>query len=449
MIFKILPDETVMPLDLDRASAQFVALVIDDEGTIFAGATNTGAIYRSDPVKEGTFESTVHDAGLKATWCTINWVADTPEGTSVTMETRTGNTAEPDSTWSAWSLAYCNALGQRITNPAARYIQYRARLNGSSASTPILRQVTISGLTENRQPQVTINEPQTSAIIARTFEVKWAGNDPDKDTLSYDLYYSTDRKNWVPLGSDFKQVAAEPVKQEEVAQTPPQPGSIMKINIEGPDVPNPDEMLAQLKAEMDKHPEIPPEVKAKLLADAPAAIKAAVDAAKAQKVEPKPEKTEESKPSESQKNTTKQTTYSWDTTKVPDGYYYVKVVASDKTSNAVDFMTGEKAIGPVTVSNKPPRIMASQTDLIINFDGSVTVNGFAYSDAIVSLVGVQYKVDEDDWMAAASKDGLCEANAEAFTLTTKPLAKGKHTIEVKAIDAAGNAASVTLKAEIL
>jgi hypothetical protein len=73
----------------------------------------------------GTLTSTVLDAGRTATWGNVNWNVALPAGTSAIVEVRSGNSATPDATWSAWS-ATTNA--GPIGLPPSRYLQYRVTL---------------------------------------------------------------------------------------------------------------------------------------------------------------------------------------------------------------------------------------------------------------------------------------------------------------------------------
>ncbi|MFA0749765.1 MAG: hypothetical protein SLRJCFUN_000168, partial [Candidatus Fervidibacter sp.] len=45
----------------------------------------------------------------------------------------------------------------------------------------------------------------------------------------------------------------------------------------------------------------------------------------------------------------------WDTTKLPDGTYWLKIVASDRLANPDDPQTAEAIVGPILVANTPPR----------------------------------------------------------------------------------------------
>ncbi len=452
-VYKIAPDDTVSALDTGRNAVQFIALSIDVDGTIFLGAANSAAVFKAVPVKEGTFESTIFDAGLKANWSKVSWIAETPKGASVSLQTRTGNVATPDDSWSPWSTVCTKSAGEAITSPAARFIQYRTSLAGTLDAAPALQQVSISYLTENREPKVTITEPQPGAIVSKTAEIKWKATDPDNDALRYDLYYSADSgENWQPLGSGLKPAAkpetpAEPAqKAEEPAEAQPSLG--LQIKITGSGKPDPEEILAQLKAELDRHPEIPQEVKEKMLAEAPAAIAKGI-AAVTQGGQPQ----EAPKPAEksvdpSEQVTTKDTSHKWDTTKVPNGSYMIKVVASDRISNAIGALTGEQVLGPIIVENRPPTVHAFKKEVAVGEDAVVTVKGYAFHEAI-AITGVQFKVDDNgEWMSAAPSDGMFDSISEPFVITTLPLAKGKHTVFVKAIDAAGNSAETKLEVEV-
>ena len=71
-----------------------------------------------------------------------------PAGTSVTVSVRTGDTATPDQSWSAFSPIASS--GNDIPG-ASRYIQYRAQLSTSDpASTPTLNNVSITYSTATR-----------------------------------------------------------------------------------------------------------------------------------------------------------------------------------------------------------------------------------------------------------------------------------------------------------
>jgi hypothetical protein len=88
----------------------------------------------------GTFTSAIFDASRLVTWGTASWTATVPAGSTLIVETRSGNTATPDGSWSAWAAV---ANGQAVASPGARSLQYRVTLTSNSTSvTPVLLDIT-------------------------------------------------------------------------------------------------------------------------------------------------------------------------------------------------------------------------------------------------------------------------------------------------------------------
>ncbi|NWG32797.1 MAG: hypothetical protein HXY42_00005 [Chloroflexi bacterium] len=88
------------------------------------------------------FVSRIFDAGQPVDWTTFSAGANTPVGTTVTYQVRTGNTASPDISWTNWQTAN---VGGDLTNPGSRYIQYRAFLSTTdSGQTPVVENVTLN-----------------------------------------------------------------------------------------------------------------------------------------------------------------------------------------------------------------------------------------------------------------------------------------------------------------
>jgi hypothetical protein len=90
----------------------------------------------------GTFLSSILDAGSTVQWGLIDWTATVPPGTSILVETRTGDVANPDGTWSNWTAA---SDGGTIGSPNGRYIQYRVTFTGNGgAATSVLEDILLA-----------------------------------------------------------------------------------------------------------------------------------------------------------------------------------------------------------------------------------------------------------------------------------------------------------------
>ncbi|HRH43182.1 MAG TPA: hypothetical protein PKY82_16240, partial [Pyrinomonadaceae bacterium] len=125
-----------------------VSRIISDGKKLYATSSNAGKLYNfgTETVTEGSYESSVRDAKNSALWGRIWW-----SGTgNITVQTRTGNTAKPDETWSDWSANLTDAKGGQIASPKARFLQWRATLKNSAS----LNDVSVSYLANNIAPEV-------------------------------------------------------------------------------------------------------------------------------------------------------------------------------------------------------------------------------------------------------------------------------------------------------
>jgi hypothetical protein len=81
-------------------------------------------------VNQGEFVSQPHDTRGVVEWGQLVWHGAVPPGTTLSLQVRSGDTATPDASWSAWSAA-ATASGNPISVPLARYVQYRVNMTTS------------------------------------------------------------------------------------------------------------------------------------------------------------------------------------------------------------------------------------------------------------------------------------------------------------------------------
>ena len=96
-------------------------------------------------------------AGQIADWGALTWNTLTPAGTGVALSVRTGNTAAPDATWSAFSPI---ASSGGDVPGSSRYLQYRAQLSTTDpAVTPTFSDMSVAYSTASggTAPQTTID----------------------------------------------------------------------------------------------------------------------------------------------------------------------------------------------------------------------------------------------------------------------------------------------------
>ena len=114
----------------------------------YSGTIRNYRAYRKAYAPSGTLLSGVQDAGWSEN-AVLSWDAAAVAGTYLGVETRTGNSLDPDDTWSAWQE---QSNGGAITSPASRYLQYRATLSTTNDSvSPVLHSLTVDLPQQSRQ----------------------------------------------------------------------------------------------------------------------------------------------------------------------------------------------------------------------------------------------------------------------------------------------------------
>jgi hypothetical protein len=66
---------------------------------------------------------------------------------SVSVQTRSGNAAQPDASWSDWSTAYQTPAGAAVTSPRSDFLQVRLTLKSEDrAWSPVVQDIQIATL---------------------------------------------------------------------------------------------------------------------------------------------------------------------------------------------------------------------------------------------------------------------------------------------------------------
>ncbi len=354
-IFRVegLPRTTVL---LARAAArQVTRLAEGPDGQLHYTTANPGRLFRlaANRAGSGIYTSEVHDARTIATWGTIRWRADTPGGSSIRLQTRSGNTAVPSDTWSPWSGPYASASGTAITSPNARYLQWRALLAGDGA-TPALFSVTAAYLPRNLPPEitrVTVHPPGQANLRAFPTDPPIAGLDAERDP-------------------------AAPPPAAGAAQTPTLGRQVYRKGLqsfawEARD-PNDDPLRFEVRYREETA------TRWRVL----------------------------------RRNLTTRL-FTWDTTSAPDGTYVVRIVASDAEANAPgQALTAMRDTAPFDVDNAPPRIVVES----VTPSGNRAAVRLLVTDGQSTLERVEYTVDAERWQTVYPADGIADEREERFDL---------------------------------
>jgi hypothetical protein len=135
----------------------------------------------------------------------------------------------------------------------------------------------------------------------------------------------------------------------------------------------------------------------------------------------------------------------WDTARLDDGWYELRLVVRDHLSNPDGLaLSAEQVIGPVPVDNTPPRLE--------DWSLEATPDGFAVeltaTDAFGPLAGAQLVLPDGRTERLDPRDGICDAAQERFAAQVRfPRPWGvavarPWTVRVEVWDLQGNLATV-------
>ncbi len=126
--------------------------------------------------------------------------------------------------------------------------------------------------------------------------------------------------------------------------------------------------------------------------------------------------------------------YTWDTGSIPDGYYTVRVEASDEENNPPDLALSSTATSEsIRVDNHPPRI--EKLDVRRGrLRGHIV-------DTLGPIARIQMAIDAGPWYDVFPTDSLLDSASEELDLPLSELAPGPHILAIRALDAEGNQAN--------
>ena len=384
-----LQGDPIRPTLLARASAQQVtAFHRDSRGRLYYATANPGKLFRLtlDRATRGTYESESRDAQMISTWGSISWRGTTPTAGRIELYTRSGNTETPDDTWSAWSAAYSHADGSPITSPKARYLQWRAVLTGKGDG-PVLTSVTAAYLQRNLRPQVRSITVHPPGIV---FQKPFTTGEPD--LAGFEDQTTPDRKL----------TAAAMNAQQGAAGSPPLGRRTYQKGLETlvwkADDENDDDLVYDVLYRREGETAWKP-----------------------------------------LRKTITDSILVWDTTTVPNGTYFVKVIASDAPSNPTGtVLTGEMDSAAFEIDNTAPAIG-------VTFDRGKTIVTFDVRDDHSPIQRVEFSQDGQRWRGVFPVDGIADSKDEHYELAIDG-ELGDRGVTLRANDTMNNIATMHVDA---
>jgi hypothetical protein len=390
-----LEGDPLRPTLVARAAAQQVtAFHKDATGRLYYATANPGKLFRLSPQRapRGTYESETHDAQMVSTWGTISWrgTASAPAapagGNHIELFTRSGNTETPDDTWSVWSAAYTDPEGSQITSPKARYLQWRAVLTGKGDG-PVLTSVTAAYLQRNLRPQVRSVTVHPAGIV---FQKPFSTGDPE--LAGFDDQSTPERKLAAAA-------SAQPGTSSTLGRRTYQKG--LQTLVWKADDENEDDLVYDVLFRREG------ETAWKTLRKA-----------------------------------TPESILVWDTTTIPNGTYFVKVVASDTPSNpSGTALTGDLDSSAFEVDNSAPSFAVGN----VRVDRGRTIITFDVTDDHSPIQKVEFSQDGQRWRGVFPVDGIADSREEHYDLGVDG-ELGDRGLTLRASDAMNNVATTHVDA---
>ena len=380
------------PILVARSNAQQItALHRDPKGRLYYATANPGKLFRlgTTMATEGTYESESRDAQMVATWGAISWRGAAPAGARIQVSTRSGNTEAPDDTWSVWSPPYPTSEGSAIVSPKARYLQWRVTLSGKD-QTPVLTSVKAAYIQRNLRPQVRSIAVHLPGIV---FQKPYSSGDPD--LAGFENQTTPDRK--------LTQAAMNPT------QGPPGSAVLGRRTYQ--------KGLQTLtwRAEDDNDDELTYEVDYRREGETTWKVL---------------------------RRDFTEAILVWDTTTVPNGTYFVRLVASDSPSNGPDTaLTGELESAAFQIDNTPPEILVQR----VRFDNGRTLVTLDVKDDNSPILRVEYSQDGQQWRSAFPTDGIADSRLEHYEIGIEGRL-GPRGLSLRATDAMNNVATTEVDA---
>lgn len=123
---------------------------------------------------------------------------------------------------------------------------------------------------------------------------------------------------------------------------------------------------------------------------------------------------------------------------MPDGAYYLKLVASDAPSNPQgQALTAEMVSDRFQVDNTPPSVESIHAEP----SGADWHARFTAHDAGSAIARASYSVDAGPWQTIFPVGQLTDAPVENYDIALQNLKPGEHTIAVRIFDQFENTAA--------
>ena len=373
-IYSVDRDERVALL-LQQSSEQVYQLVpLDSKIYVLSNNPCYFGLLLTEQRFTGEYTSPVLDARTQASWGRIVWDADVAPGAAVQLQSRSGNTSEPNATWTDWSPFYGKAEEQ-VLSPKARFLQVKALLRTQTGKgSPVFNTLTVFYLQSNIAPSVTRLE------FLKPNEV----------------YLKLPEQEDVILGVE-RNLAEAPAKPDELrvgmAARKSERKGFQTVTWDAADE-NGDTLRYSLAIKKDGESEW------RVLESA-----------------------------------WTETIYAFDTLAFPDGTYLLRLTASDSPSNPLGLeLKSDKTSAPLVIDNSLPVVKGFSAAK----NGAALDIAFQAEDSYSYIEEAKVLVRPGEWRVVFPVDGIADSRSESFKVSLKLPAGAENQVTVRVRDSYGN-----------
>jgi hypothetical protein len=376
----------------NASSDQVTSLVSGSGGVLYVGTANPGKIFALGPgrEKDGSYESAPFDAKIFSQWGKLTWSGENGGKGKLAFYVRSGNTSRPEKNWSEWAGPYSTSGAERAACPAARFAQWKVVFSQTDGeATPTVSWVSLAYLPKNVAPVI-------DGIVVQNPGIRIQG----------------------------------------FATPPAAPGATAPVQIRMPQSPNAANPGATpyVAEASPKTPKVEPPPQGVEQKGYMSVVWTAHDDNEDDLVFTLYVRGEGEKNWRLLKDKIEQHHFSWDSTTMPDGGYYLKLVASDLSSNpAGEALTAARESERFEVDNSQPAIQNLRATSSKGAAGDITVT-FEVRDPATAVARAEYSLDSGDWSVVFPKSDLSDSREENYEVTLHHLSPGEHTISVHAAD---------------
>jgi hypothetical protein len=369
-IYAIDGDEKVSLLT--QGGSEQVYALVPAETKIYALADNPSRLTLLYPEQrfDGVYTSDVLDARTVSSWGRIMFDGQLPGGATIQIQTRSGNSFEPNSMWSDWSPPI-QKKEEQILSPKARYLQFKVLFKTQSGNvSPWLQRVSLFYQQTNIAPlvqklellppnEVYLKPPDQEEVIWGVEDSREGREQNRKEESSLYLAKKVERKG-------FQAVTWEATDE------------------------NDDRLLYTISIRREG------ETVWRVVKDG--------------WMDP---------------------LFVFDTISYPDGVYFIKLGASDLNSNPPGSeLKSEKTSSPLVIDNSLPVVKNFTAARTAN---SLDIS-FQVEDSFSSIQEVEYLIRPGEWRVVFPADGVCDSRLENFKFRTPLPSNVENLITVRVTD---------------